>query len=167
MSGSDEMKPAAVKTPSKRGRLFDWLVLLVAVAVVLGITYRVTGGALGIGVEPKEEVRVSITLLVSVREAAMLDAIRVGDRLSEGKTDLDATVTAVRRVQATEMVVVDDDGTVLATPERAEARVTIEAGAVRDGTMLSFGGQQVGVGRRVFLESLLYKISGTVLDVSS
>ncbi|HZK49469.1 MAG TPA: DUF4330 domain-containing protein [Thermoleophilia bacterium] len=150
----------------RTARMFDWLVLVVAVVIVLGIAYKVTNGRIDPSATGPENVPATVQLEVYAPEAGMLEHIRVGDRLAEGKDDIDGTVAAVELTPpSADGLVIDQNGVNFAASGQARALVTIDAVLEKSDPTVSLGNQELRVGKLIFLESMLYKFTATVVKV--
>ncbi|MCK8060560.1 MULTISPECIES: DUF4330 domain-containing protein [unclassified Fusibacter] len=155
------------KTKTKRiMKTVDWVVLVIAIFVVIGIAYKITGGGIDPGSMTSTSKKVTIQVEAYAQDEGMLDHIRIGDRLSESKRDMDAYITAIELLPYDEtLVVIDERKTEILRAGQAKAIVTIEAELDQKGAVLKLGNQEVRPGIMMFLESNLFKFSTRVLKV--
>lgn len=144
----------------------DWVVLVIAIFVVIGIIYKITDGNIDPGTLGTAQKEVDITFEVYAEDMDMLKHIQVGDQLSEAKRNLDAYVTAISlRPNTSDQVLIDQNKTVYQSGTSGIADVTVRAKVEVKGDALKIGNQEYRVGKMVYFESLLYKLSSRVMGV--
>lgn len=147
-------------------KIIDWIALVIAIFVVVGIVYKITGGNIDPSSVRSKKEPITYQLKVYAEEASMLEHIRVGDQISEAKRDFNLFVKQVEMLPKESMkVIIDEIKADHISDKQCVAIVTISGEIDLKGESNKLGKQEISPGNLIFLESRLYKLSAVVLKV--
>ncbi|MCA0385726.1 MAG: DUF4330 domain-containing protein [Firmicutes bacterium] len=159
-----------MKLLDDKGKLFgrinilDFIALIVVLFFVFVLYLNFSKQSLSSLGTVEEPVTGKIVVSI-VMEPGYYDVIKPGAQISEDKRYFDMEVTDVV-VQPYMIATVDDQGKVMTfeDPTQQEAIVTIEGEFIKKGAAYKLGKQEIRQGIKLYVESELFKYSGTVID---
>lgn len=146
--------------------VFDIIVVLLILAVIFGITNKLTGGDVIRTVMNEKAVKVRVTLETNPYSEYTLQGISVGSPLVSAKMYLKAEITDVRLIPSM-VEMVDNTGTLVygEDPFEKKAVVTYEGTAIYKEPLYMLDNMELMPGSKVFLTTETLKLVSTILDV--
>lgn len=146
--------------------LFDLIVFLLLVIMLLGMVNRLTGGKLISSFSGAAEKKVEVVLRTREYPVESLNAIEIGEQLSENKQYLDGKVTAFE-VREREVSYLDENGKIVVgnDPYYKWADVTIVATMKYNEPVYSLGKQEYVPGSNVFLTTMRLNLKSVVMSI--
>lgn len=164
-----------MKVIDEKGKLFgkinliDLLVVLVVIAVIVGVFWKLAGDKVSDAIAPSTKTVLEYEVLctaVQADAASSAEAIAVGQKLMSNGSLLNATVTQCT-VEPYITTNVDAQGNTVAVTDQARnnVRFTIEAEIASGDLTNSVGSQEVRVGKSHIVKTTEVEITGTVTKV--
>lgn len=146
--------------------LFDLIVFFLLLVMLFGVGNRLTGGKLISSFNAAAEKKVEVVLRTREYPLTTLNAIEIGEKLSENKQYLDGEVKAVKLMER-EVSYLDDKGQVVLgnDPYYKWADVTIVATMKYNEPVYSLGKQEYVAGSNVFLTTTRLNLKSVVMSV--
>lgn len=159
-----------MKPIDKKGRLFGKINVLDFIVIVLVIGLIILASR---NIFDKEESNISTKdemfdleiETIIIMDKGYFDLIKVGNRLTESQDYLDGRVKDIK-ILPVEIVKEDLYGNIIKgeDPALEKAIVTIEGKASYSNHTYEFGKQEIRQGRKIFIESDLYRYRVEILD---
>lgn len=146
--------------------IFDLIVFLLLAIMILGMANRLSGGKLISSFTGAAEKRVEVVLRTREYPLESLNAIEIGEQLSENKQYLDGEVKAFE-IMEREVSFLDEKGELIVGPDPFYkwADVTIVATMKYNEPVYSLGKQEYVPGSNVFLTTTRLNLKSVVMSI--
>lgn len=158
-------KPSKLKLFGKI-HLFDLIVFLLLLIMLLGMANRLSGGKLISSFNSATDKRVEVVLRTREYPLTSLNAIQIGEQLSENKQYLDGEVKDFT-IMEREVSHLDEGGKLVVGPDPFYkwADVTIVATMKYNEPVYSLGKQEYVPGSNVFLSTTRLNLKAVVMSI--
>lgn len=145
---------------------FDFFLLLLALAVVVALINRFTGGEITSLVAGSDQVTLEVTAVTYPYPEEMLKNLETDEKLVENKTWMQGEITQLRW-QDYEVEDLNQRGDMVTAihPEEKQMWVTLEMVTDYKAPIYQFGQQEIRVGASYFIRTLDSEISSLIVDM--
>ncbi|HHV79229.1 MAG TPA: DUF4330 domain-containing protein [Firmicutes bacterium] len=160
-----------MKVIDDKGRLFgliriiDFLAVVIVIAIIAVAWARF--GMKVVGKAPGEEKEIEVTFLVSAVRDASVNAVKLGDKVRDSKTNNYLGVVVDKKVEPADIVAVLPDGRLYETTstQRKDMYITLRGSGIVSENLVTLGGVELRVGTQVALKGTVFALQSTVVDV--
>lgn len=162
-----------MKLIDEKGRIFgkinilDFIALTFVLILIILASFKILNTNLSELSEKEDLVKVQVETSV-IMDKGYFEVVKVGDKLSEMKSYLDAEIIDIE-IRPVEVVREDDEGNKIieVDPEVEKAIITFEGQVPYSNNIYNFGKQELRQGKMMFLESDLYRYRVQIMNLKA